>query len=114
MKIGADFARGINIASKREPLVRQWFRHPPKALVKVPMKRRRGPPGEDAEQALAETEKYWQFPTLTRSPKFSKSSKPSKVATKENNATFPQIETTERFTRQEAQTDQLDDKPLTT
>ena len=69
LESGADLARGINFAAKRLPLLRLWFRQAPRALVKLPRRRKGARRAEEAEQALVDREHFWKAPGLMRAPK---------------------------------------------
>ena len=62
-KMGADFMRGINYASKKKPILQYWFRHPPKNIVELfrpggNVVREGEDP--DIDPALLELEKNWK------------------------------------------------------
>ena len=57
--MGADFMKGINLASKKKPLLNYWFRAPPKNLVEL-WRPTGGNQDEDIDPVLLELEKAWR------------------------------------------------------
>lgn len=53
--VGIDFIRGVNLGSKRQPLLKFWFRVEPKIIVEI-----NKPREEDPDWELREMEQRWK------------------------------------------------------
>jgi len=53
--IGIDFIRGINLSSKRAPLLKFWFRVEPNIIIEITK-----PKDDDPDWELREMEQRWR------------------------------------------------------